>query len=150
MKGDGARCVLRTSSPHVGFSPKPSPPRKNKQTLEEEEGELEDGLIDKGTSDRVWKRSNLVHSKSGARASSQLTPGTPSSWPLIRGKAATFVSSHVTQEKGVPGARSTLRVDKVASFPNLITCAFIKHTVLELPFLLLRCLFVFPRRARCR
>ena len=50
------------------FSPKPSPPRKNKQTLEEEEGELEDGVLDKGTSDRVWKRSNLVHSKSGACA----------------------------------------------------------------------------------
>ena len=41
---------------------------KNKQTLEEEEGELEDGVLDKGTSDRVWKRSNLVHSKSGAFA----------------------------------------------------------------------------------
>ena len=53
MKGDGTRCVLRTSSPHEGFSPTPSPPRKNKQTLEEEEGELEDGVLDKGISDRV-------------------------------------------------------------------------------------------------
>ena len=47
MKGDGTRCVLRTSSPRVGFSPTPSPPQKNKQTLEEEEGELEDGALDK-------------------------------------------------------------------------------------------------------
>ena len=38
---------------------------KNKQTLEEEEGELEENVLDKGTSGRVWKRSNLVHSKSG-------------------------------------------------------------------------------------
>ena len=68
MNGDGTRCVLRTSSPREGFSPTPSPTRKNKQTLEEEEGELEDGVLDKGTSDRVWKRSNLVHSKSGACA----------------------------------------------------------------------------------
>ena len=60
MKGDGTRCVLRTSSPHVGFSPTPSPPQKNKKTLEEEEGELEGGVLDKGTSDRVWKRRNLV------------------------------------------------------------------------------------------
>ena len=36
--------------------------------MEEEEGELEDGVLDKGTSDRVWKRSNLVYSKSGACA----------------------------------------------------------------------------------
>ena len=48
IKGDGTRCVLRTSSPRVGFSPTPSPPQKNKQTLEEEEGELEDGTLDKG------------------------------------------------------------------------------------------------------
>ena len=67
----------------------------------------------------------------------------PSSWPRLRGKAATFVSSHVAQEKGVPGARPTLRVDQVASFPNSITCAFIKHIVLELSFLLFHCLFVF-------
>ena len=33
-----------------------------------EEGELENGVLDEGTSDRVWKRSNLVHSKSGACA----------------------------------------------------------------------------------
>ena len=68
IKGDGTQYVLRTSSPRVGFSPTPSSPRKNKQTLEGEEGELEDGVLDKGTSDRVWKRSNLVHSKSGACA----------------------------------------------------------------------------------
>ena len=44
----------------------------------------------------------------------------------------------------MPGARSALRVDQqVASFPNSITCAFIKHTVLELYFLLFQCLFVF-------
>ena len=42
--------------------------------MEEEEGEFEDGVLDKGTGDRVWKRSNLVHSKSGA------WPGTPFSW----------------------------------------------------------------------
>ena len=48
MKGDGARCVVRTRSPRVGFSPTPSPPRENKQTLEEEEGEREDGALDKG------------------------------------------------------------------------------------------------------
>ena len=64
---DGTRCVLRTSSPRAGFSPTPSPPRE-KQTLEEEEGELEGSVLEKGTSDRVWKRSNLVHSKSGACA----------------------------------------------------------------------------------
>ena len=40
IKGDGTRCVLRTSSPHVGLSPSTSPPRKNKQKLDEEEGEL--------------------------------------------------------------------------------------------------------------
>ena len=68
IKGDGTWCVLRTSSPRVGFSPTPSPPQKNKQTLEEEEGELENGVLDKDTSDRVWKQSNLVHSKSGAFA----------------------------------------------------------------------------------
>ena len=59
-------------------------------------------------------------------------------------KAAAFVLSHVAQEKGVPGARSALRVDQVASFPNSVTCAFIKRTVLELSFLLFQCLFVFP------
>ena len=48
IKGDGTRCVLRTSSPRVGFSPTPSPPQENKQTLEEEEGELENGTLDKG------------------------------------------------------------------------------------------------------
>ena len=54
IKGDGIRCVLRTSSPRVGltltvgFSPTPSPPQKRKRTLEEEEGELEDGALDKG------------------------------------------------------------------------------------------------------
>ena len=41
----------------------------------------------------------------------------------------------------MPGTRSTLRVDQVASFPNSITCVSIKHTVLELPFLLFHCLF---------
>ena len=53
IKGDGTRCVLRTSSPRVGFSPTPSPPQKNKQTLEEEEGELEDGALDKGARRQV-------------------------------------------------------------------------------------------------
>ena len=41
---------------------------KNKQTLEEEEGELESGVLDKDTRDRVWKPSELVHSKSRACA----------------------------------------------------------------------------------
>ena len=45
-------------------------------------------------------------------------------------------ASRVAQEKGAPGARS-------ASFPNSIICAFIKHIVLELSFLLFQCLFVF-------
>ena len=29
IKGDGTRCVLRTSSPRVGLSPTPSPPQEN-------------------------------------------------------------------------------------------------------------------------
>ena len=37
----------------------------------------------------------------------------------LRGMAAAFVSSHVPQEKGVTGARPALRVDRVASFPNV-------------------------------
>ena len=59
-------------------------------------------------------------------------------------------ASRVAQEKGAPGARSAFRVDQVASFPNSIICAFIKHIVLELFFLLFQCLFVFLRRTRCR
>ena len=59
-------------------------------------------------------------------------------------------ASRVAQEKGAPGARSAFRVDQVASFPNSIICAFIKHIVLELSFLLFQCLFVFLRRTRCR
>ena len=43
MKCDGTRCALRTSSPRVGFSPTPSPPRE-KQTTEEEEGEHKDDM----------------------------------------------------------------------------------------------------------
>ena len=45
----------------------------------------------------------------------------------------------------MPGARPALRVDQVASFPNSITCTLIKHTALELPFLLFQCSFVFFR-----
>ena len=41
---------------------------ENKYTMEKEEEELENGVLGKDTSDRVWKRSNLVHSKSGACA----------------------------------------------------------------------------------
>ena len=74
----------------------------------------------------------------------------PSFWPRLRGKAATFLSSHVAQEKGVPGAHPTLRVDQVASFPNSITCALIKNTAFKLSFLVFQYLFVFPRRTRCR
>ena len=45
----------------------------------------------------------------------------------------------------MPGALPALRVDQVVSFPNSITCAFIKNIVLELSFLLFQCLFVFFR-----
>ena len=74
IKGDGTRCVLRTSSPRVGFSPTPSPPQKNKQTLEEEEGELEDGAQDKGARDKVED----IRRWSTRRA--ERAPGTPFSW----------------------------------------------------------------------
>ena len=65
------------------------------------------------------------------------------SWSRLQGKAATFVLSHVAQEKGVPGARPALRVDQRRLSSTLSTGAFIQRTVFKLPFLLFQCLFVF-------
>ena len=67
-----------------------------------------------------------------------------SPWSRLQGKAATFVLSHAAQEKGVPGARSALRVDQRRLSSTLSTGAFIQRTVFKLSFLLFQCLFVFP------
>ena len=65
----------------------------------------------------------------------------PCSW--LQGKAATFVLLHVSQEKGEPGARSAIRVDRRRLSSTSATGAPIQRTVFELPFLLFHCLFVF-------
>ena len=67
----------------------------------------------------------------------------PSSWSRLQGKAATFVLSHVAQEKGAPGARSALRVDQRRLSSTLSTGTLIQRTVFMISFLLFQCLFVF-------
>ena len=48
---------------------------KNKQSMEEEEGDLEDGMLDKGARRQVLRHPALVHSKSGACAMHALLLG---------------------------------------------------------------------------
>jgi len=75
IKGDGTRCVLRTSSPRVGFPPTPSPPQKktNKHWKRRKESlktvRWIKAPVDKVEDNRRWP------TRRAERA-----PGTPFSW----------------------------------------------------------------------
>ena len=73
IKGDGTRCVLRTSSPRVGFSPTPSPPQKNKHWKRRKES-LKTVRWIRAPVDKVED----IRRRSTRRA--KLAPGTPFSW----------------------------------------------------------------------